>query len=185
MDGESPREPPLARAGEGTASESGLGGARHVATSDRGLRRLRLALDASPTDAVDVSQFVEPRENLGVASQGIASIGARSASRSVSLINARRQGPFGDARAIWRALRSDNVFMISGASMPLQKAERAFAAELLAPAEGLREMLPGPTSDTIDLRIVSDLSTHFRVSDLVIEYQLKNQLGIAVESHTW
>jgi len=75
--------------------------------------------------------------------------------------------------------------MISSASMPLQKAERAFAAELLAPADGLKEMLPELSGDTIDLRTVAELSAHFRVSDLVVEHQLENHFGIAVESRNW
>lgn len=148
-------------------------------------RRLRLTLGAGPTEVVDISQFVEAQGDLGLVSQGLVSIGARSASRSVSVINARPHGPFVDARAIWRALRSENVFMISSASMPLQKAERAFAAELLAPADGLKEMLPELSGDTIDLRTVAELSAHFRVSDLVVEHQLENHFGIAVESRNW
>lgn len=148
-------------------------------------RRFRLALRAASTEAVDVSQFVEAHGDLGMASQGLVSIGERSASRSVSVINASQHGAFVDARAIWRALRSDHAFMISSASMPLQKAERAFAAELLAPSEGLKEMLPELSSDTIDLRTVTELSAHFRVSDLVVEHQLENHFGIAVESRNW
>lgn len=148
-------------------------------------RRFRLALRAAPTEAVDVSQFVEAYEDLGAASQGLVSIGARSASRSVRVINARPHGPFVDARAIWRALRSDRAFMISSASLPLQKTERAFAAELLAPSEGLGKLLPKPSSDTIDLRTVTEISAHFRVSELVVEHQLENHFGIAVESRDW
>ena len=101
------------------------------------------------------------------------------------MIAPRPHGTFVDARAIWRALRSDKPFIVAHASLPAQKAERAFAAELLAPASGLKQLLPTTGDDTIDLRTVSELATHFKVSELVVEHQLENHFGVAVESRHW
>jgi hypothetical protein len=58
-----------------------------------------------------------------------------------------------------------------------QKSSRAFAAELLAPAEALRQRVAG----TISAEEVSDLADEFMVNPLVIEHQLVNHAIAAVE----
>ena len=64
----------------------------------------------------------------------------------------------------------------------MQKAERAFAAELTAPAEGIRELLAPRTSDegSVTLDEVGGISDHFGVNEWVVEYQIENQLGLDV-----
>ncbi|MGO1316465.1 MAG: ImmA/IrrE family metallo-endopeptidase [Cellulomonadaceae bacterium] len=51
--------------------------------------------------------------------------------------------------------------------------ERAFAAEFLAPAEGLRVLLDGDFSETAQHRVAHEL----RVAPQVVEYQVENQLA--------
>ena len=52
-----------------------------------------------------------------------------------------------------------------------QQRNRAFAAEFLAPAEGLRSRVSGSVADSDD---IDELATEFGVSSLVIEHQLRN-----------
>ena len=54
-----------------------------------------------------------------------------------------------------------------------QARSRSFAAELLAPEKGIRERLGG-RSGWIDNETVDDLADEFRVSSLVIGYQIEN-----------
>jgi Zn-dependent peptidase ImmA (M78 family) len=65
--------------------------------------------------------------------------------------------------------------LITKSYTDLQKVGRAFAAELLAPAEGIRNKLPLPPSEAVqeDLGFVAE---HFGVSPILIEHQLENQI---------
>ena len=78
-------------------------------------------------------------------------------------------------------MREEDRFLITSAYGPVQKRERAFAAELLAPAAGLREMLGADVKSVgdVDLARISD---HFGVQELVVIHQVENNLGIAVRS---
>ena len=55
----------------------------------------------------------------------------------------------------------------------LQKIERAFAAELLAPAQGIASLT---SIDDLQEEDVAEIAELFDLSDLVIEYQIQNQL---------
>ncbi|HOZ48128.1 MAG TPA: hypothetical protein PLO37_04860 [Candidatus Hydrogenedentes bacterium] len=61
--------------------------------------------------------------------------------------------------------------LVTRAETYTQKGSRAFAAELLAPAETLREHIAG---DTVTLEEIEDLAEDLGVSSMVIAYQLKN-----------
>ena len=52
-----------------------------------------------------------------------------------------------------------------------QQRNRAFAAEFLAPSEGLRSRVSGSVADSDD---IDELATEFGVSSLVIEHQVRN-----------
>jgi Zn-dependent peptidase ImmA (M78 family) len=70
--------------------------------------------------------------------------------------------------------------LVSDADADEQKRNRAFAAELLAPADALRRQLTGSvvTADEVD-----DLAERFMVSPLVVRYQLRNhRLAEVVEA---
>jgi hypothetical protein len=82
---------------------------------------------------------------------------------------------FSQARALYRALTTghDRPFALTPARTGVQQAERAFAAEFLAPITGIRERVPG------DLAAVTDddmdrLADAFAVSPLVIRHQIDN-----------
>jgi Zn-dependent peptidase ImmA (M78 family) len=69
-------------------------------------------------------------------------------------------------------------FLVTSAYTDKQKIERAFAAELLAPAAGVAERVGGyPTAD--DLDEIEETADHFGVSPMIIERQMRNQLADA------
>ena len=83
------------------------------------------------------------------------------------------------ARALWHILRQpDEQFLITPAVTNRQKTERAFAAELLAPAEGLAELI-GQDPDNIGVEELESAERHFHVSSLIIQHQIANQLTYA------
>jgi hypothetical protein len=65
------------------------------------------------------------------------------------------------------------IFLSTKASTDRQKCNRAFAAEFLAPIEGIRERLL--SSHCIDRDAVSQVAMEFGVSVPIIRYQLQNQ----------
>ena len=63
--------------------------------------------------------------------------------------------------------------IVSRAYTDRQKCNRAFAAEFLAPAQAIRERIPG---DRVDEFEIGDLANMFGVSTRIIEHQIANQL---------
>jgi Zn-dependent peptidase ImmA (M78 family) len=93
-----------------------------------------------------------------------------------------RSGPdvaqrFTVARALWSLLYApDRPYLVTAGQAWRQKVERAFAAELLAPAEGLAEVLGGELG-LISMEELEEAEQHFNVSSLVIQNQIENQLS--------
>jgi Zn-dependent peptidase ImmA (M78 family) len=80
------------------------------------------------------------------------------------------------SRAFWHYLwESDPVFLVTTAYTERQKVERAFAAELLAPADGIRKLLGTDPRDAVP-EDLDGIAEHFGVSSMVIEHQVENQL---------
>jgi hypothetical protein len=82
------------------------------------------------------------------------------------------------ARALWHVLwRNASTFLVTSAYTDRQKTERAFAAEILAPAQGIASRLvdDGVHSGLEDSALV-ELAGHFRVSTLLVQHQIENQL---------
>jgi Zn-dependent peptidase ImmA (M78 family) len=73
----------------------------------------------------------------------------------------------------------DPLFLVTGAYTDRQKMERAFAAELLAPAKGIAERLGG-TPDVVLLEDLEEVAQYFRVSPMVVEHQVENQLSASI-----
>ncbi len=84
------------------------------------------------------------------------------------------------ARAICEYLCSDSAdsALLTRISSDRQKQNRAFAAELLAPAEGIRKLLSG---SRIDRDEVTEVAAHLDVSEWLIEHQLQNHRIAVVE----
>jgi Zn-dependent peptidase ImmA (M78 family) len=88
--------------------------------------------------------------------------------------NAKR---FGQARALGRILaRPDqHQFILSAAHSRDEHVARAFAAELLAPAAGIRQTLKSIDRD--DDSALEAVAERFRVSPLVVRHQYDNQIA--------
>jgi hypothetical protein len=84
------------------------------------------------------------------------------------------------ARALWHVIYQDeSLFLVTGAHTDRQKMERAFAAEVLAPAEGVRARLQSDV-DVVLQEDVEQVAQHFRVSPMVVQRQLENRLSTTV-----
>jgi hypothetical protein len=142
-------------------------------------RRLRSELKIRDTDSFDVSPWV----GIGAVdapSHGIYGFASVSGNRCGVVLGGQPIGTtatrFGQARALGRALArpEQHQFVLSAARSQEERVARAFAAELLAPADGIRSILDelGSSDDTA-LEVVA---RHFEVSPLLIRYQYENQL---------
>jgi hypothetical protein len=84
---------------------------------------------------------------------------------------------FGQARALGRILArpEQQQFVLSAARSHDERVARAFAAELLAPAEGIRQTLDalGKADDSA----LEAVAQRFRVSPLLVRHQYDNQIA--------
>lgn len=87
---------------------------------------------------------------------------------------------FNMARAMWHLLLPDKSrqFFITAGHSVQHKVERAFAAELLAPADGIAQMIEDVPEGALQDEI-ENIGNNFRVSPLVVQRQIENQLEIA------
>ncbi len=77
---------------------------------------------------------------------------------------------FTSARALWHgSIPKGGAFLLSKSSAVMQQAGRAFAAEFLAPAEGLELLVEKFGPDGLE-----ELAGHYGVSTWVIDYQIRN-----------
>ena len=93
-----------------------------------------------------------------------------------------RRSPTGErftaARALWHSRFGGQEFaLITDAHTTRQRRVRAFAAELLAPAAGIRDAVDDGQDVPVLNSVVSDVVEQFRVSPWVIQHQIENQLG--------
>ncbi len=91
-----------------------------------------------------------------------------------------RSARFVGARSLWHFLYEParERFLLTAAHTDYQRVERAFAAEILAPAVGVEEML-GATS-YVYFDELERVANHFEVSTRVIRHQAENQLALDV-----
>jgi Zn-dependent peptidase ImmA (M78 family) len=150
--------------------------------------QLRRELQVRETDQFDVA----PRVGIGgvnLSGHGIYGLAVVTDDRCGVVLgsqglgsNARR---FGQARALGRILaRPDqHQFILSATRCHDEQVARAFAAELLAPAAGIRQTL-----ETIGKDDDSDLEAaaeRFRVSPLLVRHQYDNQIGASSRRSNW
>ncbi len=141
--------------------------------------RLRSELKIRDTDPFDVSPWV----GIGAVdapSHGIYGFASVSGNRCGVVLGGQPTGTtairFGRARALGRALArpEQHQFVLSAARSQEEKVARAFAAELLAPADGIRRILDELGSS--DDNALEAVARHFEVSPLLVRYQYENQL---------
>jgi hypothetical protein len=143
-------------------------------------RHVRAKLGVGDTDSFDPSLWV----GLGAVdapASGVQGAAAVQANRCGLVLSspdisgsARR---FGKARALGRVLArpQERIFVLSAARGYLERLAGAFAAELLAPAEGIRQYLDvlGERTDAA----FDAVAGRYEVSPLLIQHQYDNQLA--------
>jgi hypothetical protein len=151
-------------------------------------RMLRHQLGIMDTDQFDVSPWVGVG-NVSGPSHGIQGLAIVSADRCGVVLGDQYSGTttrrFGQARALGRILArpGQRQFALSAARSQDEKVARAFAAELLAPAAGIRSALDalGGADDTA----MEAVAHRFQVSPLLIRHQYDNQLASSTRRSTW
>lgn len=146
-------------------------------------RRLRGLFDLAPTAPILLDELASVQVVHG-GSGHVRAVGTTTSEGSAALAVPAPIGRFSTARGIFRARQSNDPFLLARhGGMSIQKAERAFAAELLAPSAGLRQLLqPEEGEDAwVDNDRVTELARHFDVSLSVIGHQLQNHFAIETE----
>jgi len=145
-------------------------------------RQVRNAIGISSGVPLNIENTlaVTTRPNQG---RGFQAFGSRDADTGPSVVLSRHSRDtarrFVLARAMWHIIWGESRdFLVTSAYTDKQKIERAFAAELLAPAAGVAERISAyPSTD--DLDEIEETADHFRVSPMIIEHQIRNQLADA------
>jgi hypothetical protein len=109
----------------------------------------------------------------------LQAIGGRTGRRPLAILGQQRPASskrFTLSRALWHCIWDDSpVFSVTSAHTYRQSIERAFAAELLAPADGVSNLLESAPEAASDEEF-EQIAEHFGVSPMVIGYQVRNQL---------
>lgn len=143
-------------------------------------RNVREELDGQAATPVDLWPWIAVGETKGSAGgmQGVAAVVDNRCGVVLGDIGAGRHGrTFAAARALGRALArpAQRSFLLSPARGPDERVARAFAAELLAPAAGIRAILDALGSE--DEEAFEVVAGHFGVSPMLIQHQYDNQLA--------
>jgi hypothetical protein len=173
---------PLYRAATASADESPASSERPWATGYALARRVRSELQLQSTDRFDISPWVGEAV-VSAPSAGVQGTVAVDRDRCGVVLEGGRRSSFGRARALGRVLArpTQRSFVLSGARGYDERVAGAFAAELLAPAQGIHEMLA--TLGEQDDFALETVARSFRVSPLVVRHQYDNQLaGVAGET---
>ncbi len=141
---------------------------------------VRRELNVSTMDPFDTSPWVGLGESNAPA-RGLQGVTAVQSGRCGLILGLPRTGisvnKFAQARALGRILLRPNQshFILSLARGNDEKVAGAFAAELLAPAEGIRQYLTilGKTDDSA----IEAVASRYKVSPLLIRHQYDNQIA--------
>lgn len=121
-----------------------------------------------------------PKLTRADADPSVQALGRGAAQRYPLVVIGRSRPPtanrFTLSRALWHCIWDDSpTFMVTSAHTYPQRVERAFAAELLAPADGIASLLESPP-DVVTQDELEQIAKHFHVSSLVIDHQVRNRL---------
>lgn len=141
-------------------------------------REVRESLGVAPGDPLDVDALVRVAEVQNRTPQGVAALAKAYGAGTVVAVSSTASDQtrrFAAARAIGRRTFDDSEggLLLTSRDEYAAKVERAFAAEVLAPADGLRDKLTGDPTE----QIVEATARDYGVSVRVIEHQMENQLG--------
>lgn len=143
-------------------------------------RQLRQVLELDSTERFDIAPWVGVG-NVDAPSHGIYGCASIHDDRCGVVLGIQGLGQvttrFGQARALGRAMANpgQHRFVLSGVRSRDERVARAFAAELLAPADGIRAVLDG--AGEIGDSALEAAAHLFQVSPLVVRHQYDNQIA--------
>jgi hypothetical protein len=144
-------------------------------------RLVRRVLGVSDTKPIEtekiINSVVRPAPTRTVQAIG----GTSGWARNALVVLARHLYPttkrFTLARALWHVLWRDTPsFLVTSAHTDRQKVERAFAAELLAPASGVAEKIDGDVFGRLAEETLEEIAINYGVSTILVQDQVDNQL---------
>lgn len=144
-----------------------------------GARTFRRLLDLAPSASLSVEELLTVRQTNSPAPTNVDGlIDAEGSSRLAVVVGATvgsKAKRFAAARAIGRQAFSptQGLSLLTRGVRYTERTERAFAAELLAPAIGIEDVLGGDFSDEGILRAAK----HFNVNPTLIQHQVENQIA--------
>lgn len=146
--------------------------------------RVRALLGISPEERVDPFRWLAVAE-IENPDESLVGLGGLSSSKAAVLAtNGLQRVSSGRRFAAARALRefaasNESHFLVTTSRLPGQQVNRAFAAEFLAPVNGIDAALPGGR-DSVSWEIVEEIAQQFEVSPIVVSHQIEDGLGRAV-----
>ena len=177
---------------EGSAPEAGvvreLRAKRHGLVSAEGApwevgyqqaRIIRKQIAPDTTARLAVDQYM-PSRTRQAPDVSLQALGATTDQRQPLVIIGQRRpvtsNRFTLSRALWHCIWDDSpLFLVTTAHTYRQRAERSFAAELLAPADGIAALLESPP-EAASQEELEQIAQRFGVSSMVIEHQVRNHL---------
>lgn len=142
-------------------------------------RRLRRLLGLEPDKPAPVEELLTVRQTQSLAPMNVDGLIRAEGSSTLAVVVGASTSPtakrFASARAIGRHSLSPikGSSLLTRATQYTEQTERAFAAELLAPADGIAEVLAGDFSDDAYLRAAE----HFKVNAILVQHQVENQIA--------
>lgn len=142
-------------------------------------RAIRRQIAPDTTARLAVDQYVQNRTRQAP-DVSLQALGANADQRQPFVIIGQRRpatsNRFTLSRALWHYIWGDSpLFIVTTAHTYRQRAERAFAAELLAPADGIAALLESPP-EAASQEELEQIAQRFGVSSMVIEHQVRNHL---------
>ena len=150
-------------------------------------RRFRSLLEMSPETRLDVQDLVEVAEVPTAAPVGFSGLARGTGDETTVAVGShtsRNAQRFVAARAIGRRTfdESTGPLLLTWRDEYVAKVERAFAAELLAPAEGLAKFLKDASADgSLSDESVGAAARKYGVDLRVVQHQVENQLKFGDE----
>jgi hypothetical protein len=165
----------LGASGPATPWELGYECARNL-RKHLGLNGHTLATDCELADALRTNEeeLFRSLPDAGTSRWGVGAMVTAAANGNPLILSAKQGGDsrrFAVSRALYESLAGAPAALVSRARSDRQQANRAFAAEFLAPAGLLRERI---AHEGVDDEQIGDLADEFGVSAKVIEHQIEN-----------
>lgn len=145
----------------------------------RRARRLRHLLGLEPTAEAPIDELLTVGQTVSRAPLNIDALVRADGESGLSVVVGAGVSPtakrFASARVIGRHGLAPvrGLSLLTRATQYTERAERAFAAELLAPADGIAELLDGDYSEDALQRAAQ----HFGVNPMLVQHQVENQVA--------